>query len=107
MFFGSGVDRVLEFLARLELGRLAGRYLRGLARSGIPPLARRSICNGERSEADQVDLFPACQCRCDRGHRRVYGLGNSSIGLVGAGGNRGDQVGLVHAVLVGVIDGWN
>ncbi len=93
---GSGVDRVLQFLACLEFRRFAGGNLRRLAGPRVTTLARRSVGDRERSEADQVDLFAARQRRCDRGQRRFQGLGNGSVGLVGAGSNGGDQVGLVH-----------
>ena len=96
MLFGSGVDRILQLFASLELRRLAGGNLRRLAGPRIPTLARRSVGDGERSEADQVDLIAACQCRRDRGQRSINGLGDGSIRLVGAGGDGGDQVGLVH-----------
>ena len=96
MLLKLGVDRFLELLAGLELRRLAGGNLRRLAGPGITTLARRSIGNGEGSEAGQGDLFAARQRCRDRDQRRVQGLGDGSIGLVGGSGDGGDQVGLVH-----------
>ena len=96
MLSGSGVDRVLQFFAGLELWRLAGRYLFRFAGPRVPPWARRSVGDAERSKAGQVDLLAARQRRCDRGQCRIQGLGNGSVGLVSAGGDGGDQVGLVH-----------
>src|SRR5881397_1532411 len=55
------IERVLERLAGLELRRLGGRDLDGLARLGVAAGARLARRDGERAEAGDVHLVAVAE----------------------------------------------
>src|SRR5439155_7315188 len=59
------IERVLERLAGLELRRLGGRDLDGLARLGVAAGARLARRDGERAEAGDVHLVAVAECGDD------------------------------------------
>ncbi len=96
----SGVDGVLEALARLERGGLGGGDLQLLAGLRVAPRAGRALADLEGAESRQRHLLALLQGGCDRVQHGVERLGDLVLVQTGLVGGGFGELAFVHLVLL-------